>query len=231
MSPSLTGVVASEDSIVERPALALLQELGWEHVNLRDEVLGPTNPTGRTSFRQSFLPARLRAALEKLNPELPSDALKQAEDALTRDRSAMLPLNANREVLALLVDGVPVRVLRDDGGFDDLLVRVIDWRNIPANDFTVASQIWIEGLLHLRRPDTVGYVNGLPLLFAEWKAPTKPLAEAHEKNLRDYRDTVPQLFDANGFVILSNGLDSVMGGAHAPMDTFASWKRLEEDGG
>ena len=229
MAQSLSGLVASEDSIVEKPALALLQELGWTHVDLRDEVLGPANPTGRTSFRQAYLPARLRSALAKLNPDLPQEALQQAEDALTRDRSAMLPLNANREVLGLLVDGVPVQVRRDDdGGFDDLLVRAIDWRDISSNDFLVASQVWIDGVLHRRRPDTIGYVNGLPLLFAEWKAPGCPLAEAHEKNLRDYRDTVPHLFDTNGFVILSNGIDTVMGSSHAPFDVFAGWNKLEE---
>jgi len=99
MAQSLTGIVASEDSIVEKPALALFQELGWGHVDLRDEVPGPGNHTGRSSFRQPYLPFRLRAALHKLNPGLQEEAFRQAEDALTRDRSAMLPLAANREVL------------------------------------------------------------------------------------------------------------------------------------
>ncbi len=107
-------------------------------------------------------------------------------------------------------------------------MRAIDWRDISANDFLVASQVWIAGVLHTRRPDTIGYVNGLPLLFAEWKAPGCPLAEAHEKNLRDYKDTVPHLFDANGFVILSNGVDTVMGSSHAPFDVFAGWNKLQE---
>ena len=230
MAPSLTGLVASEDGIVERPALELLQELGWSHIDLRDETPGPANPTGRTSFQQVCLPARLRAALERLNSGLPIEAITLAEEALTRDRTAMLPLNANREVMALLLDGATVQVRNDKGSFDDLQVRVIDWRDVSANDFVVASQVWIEGVLHKRRPDTIGYVNGLPLLLAEWKAPGKPLAEAYDKNLRDYRDTIPRLFDANGFVILSNGVDAVMGASHAPYDVFAPWKRLEEDG-
>jgi type I restriction enzyme R subunit len=230
LPPSLRGLVASEDAIVEKPALALLQELGWSHLNLQDEAPGPSNPTGRTSFQQPHLPARLRAALERLNPGLPAEALKQAEAALTRDRSAMLPLNANREVMALLRAGVQVQIRNDKGGFDDLQVRVIDWRNVAANDFVVASQVWVHGVLHKRRPDTIGYVNGLPLLLAEWKAPTKPLAEAYDNNLRDYRDTIPQLFDANGFVILSNGVEAVMGASHAPYDVYAPWKRLEEGG-
>jgi type I restriction enzyme R subunit len=230
MAPSLRGLVASEDAIVEKPALALLQELGWSHLNLQDEAPGPANSTGRTSFQQPHLPARLRAALERLNPGLPAEALKQAQAALTQDRSAMLPLNANREVMALLRAGVQVQIRNDKGGFDDLQVRVIDWRNVAANDFVVASQVWVHGVLHRRRPDTIGYVNGLPLLLAEWKAPTKPLAEAYDNNLRDYRDTIPQLFDANGFVILSNGIEAVMGASHAPYDVYAPWKRLEEGG-
>ncbi|MBY5541119.1 type I restriction endonuclease subunit R [Rhizobium leguminosarum] len=229
MAPSLTGLVASEDGIVEKPALALLRELGWGHVDLHGEVPGPANPTGRTSFQQAFLPARLKAALRKLNPSLPAEALTHAEAEITRDRSAMLPVVANREVLALIRNGVPVQVRRDDGKFNDLLVRVIEWRDIAANDFLVASQIWIDGVLHRRRPDTIGFVNGLPLLLAEWKGPACPLADAYDNNLRDYRDTIPHLFPANGFVILSNGLEAVMGAAHTPYEVFASWKRLEED--
>lgn len=101
---------------------------------------------------------------------------------------------------------------------------------LSANHFLVASQVWIDGVLHRRRPDTIGFVNGLPLLLAEWKGPACPLAEAYDNNLRDYRDTIGHLFPANGFVILSNGLEAVMGAAHAPYEVFAPWKRLEEDG-
>ncbi|MFC3214191.1 type I restriction endonuclease [Novosphingobium panipatense] len=228
MAPSLTRTIASEDGIVEQPALALLQELGWAHANLMHEQPGPANPTGRTSFRQTWLPARLQAALSKLNPGMPPEALKLAEEALTKDRTGTLAPNANREVHGFLVDGVRVQVRKDDGKFEDLTVRVIDWKDPQANDFLVASQVWVEGVLHKRRPDTIGFVNGLPLLLAEWKAPTCPIADAYEKNLRDYRDTVPRLFDANGFVLLSNGLEAVMGASHAPFEFYApgkSWTR------
>lgn len=231
MAPSLSGIVASEDGIVEQPALALLQELGWAHVNLMEEVPGATNPTGRTSFRQTHLPARLLEALRRLNPGLPEGALRQAEEALTRDRTGMVPVHANREVLGLLVNGVPVEVRRkDDGQFEGLLVRVVDWKNPEANDFLVANQVWIQGPWGRKRPDTIGFVNGLPLLFAEWKAPSCPLADAYEKNLRDYKDTIPRLFDANGFVLLSNGLETVMGASHAPFEFYAPWKKLQEAG-
>lgn len=230
MAPSLISQFASEAKSVEQPALELLAELGWKHINLLAEQLGPTNSTGRTTFRQTYLPARLRAALTKLNAHLAADVLVLAEERLTEDRSAMLPVAANRALLGLLLEGVPVEIRRDDGGFDTVSVRVIDWIEPTNNDFLVANQVWIEGSLHKRRPDTIGFVNGLPLLLAEWKGITKPLAEAYEANLRDYRDAIPRLFDANGFVILSNGLEAVMGASHSAFEFFAPWKRLEEGG-
>lgn len=221
----------SENDAVEQPALTLLQQLGWQHLNLREEKPGPENPTGRTSFRQTWLPARLRAALAKLNPGRPAETLKLAEDTLTQDRSALLPIAANRELYHLLRDGVRVEVKRPDNGKSETVtVRVIDWRDVTTNDFLVASQVWVEGLLHKRRPDTIGFVNGLPLLLAEWKALSKPVFNAYDENLRDYRDTIPQLFPFNGFVILSNGHESLMGGSHTDFDFFAPWKRLDEDG-
>ncbi|WDF73934.1 type I restriction endonuclease subunit R [Novosphingobium sp. KACC 22771] len=230
MAPSLSGVMASEEGAVEKPALALLAELGWTPINLMAEQPGPASPTGRTSFAQPHLPARLRAALLKLNPDLPLSAIEAAEARLTQDRSALSPVAANREVIALVVDGVQVQVKNDKGGYDDHRVRVIDWKDARNNDFVIANQVWVHGLLHKRRPDTIGFVNGLPLLLAEWKAPTKSLASAYHDNIRDYRDTIPQIFHGNGFVILSNGLETVMGAAHAPFEIYAPWKKLDEDG-
>ncbi|MCB2076354.1 MAG: type I restriction endonuclease subunit R, partial [Novosphingobium sp.] len=230
MAPSLSSFVASEDKTVEEPALELLERLGWERVNLMQEEPGPDNPTGRTSFRQAYLPARLRAALSKLNPDLPEEALNKAEEELFRDRSARDPIAANREVLGQIVDGVRVEIRRDDGKFEDVTVRVIDWNNSADNNFLAANQVWVEGPNHKRRPDTIGFVNGIPLLLAEWKAPTKPIANAYEDNLRDYKDAIGHVFDANGFVILSNGLDNLIGASHSPYRYFAPWRRLEEQG-
>ncbi|MEZ0083784.1 type I restriction enzyme R subunit [Bradyrhizobium japonicum] len=227
---SLSSVITSEDGLVETPGLELLEQLGWTHANLMDEEAGPGNPTGRLSFRELVLSARLRAELRKLNPSLPDEALRQAEAGLTSNRSAMLPIAANREVYRLLRDGIVVQVKQPDGSLKDERAFLIDWVNPAANDFVIASQVWIESPLYSRRPDAIGFVNGIPLLLIEWKDITKPVQEAFEANLRDYRDTIPGLFDFNGFVILSNGLEALMGSSHAEFDTFAPWKRLEEDG-
>ncbi|WP_372622490.1 type I restriction endonuclease subunit R [Falsiroseomonas sp.] len=228
--PSLSGAIASEKAVVEVPAVELLQSLGWQHGDLMQEEPGAKNPTGRLSFREVILPARLRAALRRVNPALPDEALQQAEAKLTEDRSAMLPVAANREVHRLLRDGAPVELRQPDGSLKPDRVRLVDWTEPAANDFFLASQTWIASGLYKRRPDAIGFVNGIPLLLCEWKAPTQPVQEAYDANLTDYRDTIPRLFDPNGFTVLSNGLEALMGPSHAPFDVFAPWKRLEEEG-
>ena len=234
MAPALNAKEPSagfgELALVEVPALDELQALGWTHGNLMQELPGPLNPTGRLSWRETVLPARLRDALGRLNPHLPPEALQQAEAALTEDRSAMLPVAANRALWKLLREGVPVALRQADGSLKPDRVRVIHWTDPLANDFFVASQAWVASELYKRRPDAIGFVNGLPLLLCEWKAPSQGVQEAYDANLADYRDTVPRLFDANGFVVLSNGLQALMGASHAPFEAYAPWKRLEEDG-
>lgn len=227
---SLSGVITSEDKLVEKPGLDLLMELGWTHADLFNEAPGPASVTGRQSFRELVLPSRLRAALRKINQFLPDEALQQAELVLTADRSAMLPVAANREVYGVLRDGIAVQVRQPDGSFKDDRVAIIDWANPAANDFFLGSQVWIESSFYKRRPDAIGFVNGVPLLLIEWKDVTQPIQEAYDANLRDYRDTIPRLFDFNGFTILSNGLEALIGASHAPFETFAPWKRLEEGG-
>jgi type I restriction enzyme, R subunit len=227
---SLSGVITTEGGLIEKPGLELLEVLGWQHFNLMKEEPGSANPTGRLSFKELVLPAHLRSALAKLNSSLPAEALQQAELALTADRSAMLPVHANRDVYRLLREGVSVQVRQPDGSFKPERVAVIDWTNPAANDFLLGSQFWIESNLYKRRPDAVGFVNGIPLLLIEWKDLTQPVQAAYEDNLRDYRDTIPRLFDFNGFTILSNGLEALMGPSHAPFEMFAPWKRLQEDG-
>jgi len=46
----------------------------------------------------------------------------------------------------------------------------------------------------------VGFVNGIPLLFIELKAAHRRLENAFQDNLRDYKNTIPQLFRYNAFI-------------------------------
>ena len=219
----------SEDALIEQPAIALFAELGWETVNCFRETLGAQGTLGRETRAEVVLVPRLRAALRRLNPALPGQALDAAVEELTRDRSALAPAQANREVYRLLRDGVKVTYLTDDDEDAAETVRVIDWREPARNDYLLASQLWIAGEMYTRRADLVGFVNGLPLVFVELKAAHKRLDDAYNDNLRDYKDTIPQVFWYNALIILSNGSRTRIGSMTASWEHFAEWKRVDDE--
>lgn len=226
----MTPTGYTEDSLVEQPAIALLAELGWETVNAFGEFDHGASTLGRETRAEVILTARLRPALQRLNPEAPPEAINQAIEELTRDRSRMSMVAANREIYHLLKNGVRVPVPDPEGNGETVeVVRVIDWDELANNDFLLCSQFWVTGEMHTRRADLVGFVNGLPLVLIELKAAHRRLETAFIGNLRDYKDTVPQLFWPNALIIISNGSQSRMGSITAGWEHFAEWKKVDSE--
>jgi type I restriction enzyme, R subunit len=222
-APTIGGEFG-EAPLVEAPAIALIEGMNWAVKNLYHEWAG-----GETDH-EVILTRRLRLALARLNPALAPAALDQAIEELTRDRSKLVPINANEEFYRLLKDGAPVKV-PDEHGTDTIeRVRFIDWRSPENNDFLLASQFWVSGDVYKRRCDMVGFVNGIPLVLFELKAPHKQLKSAYDDNLADYRYAIPQLFVPNAFVVLSNGTNTVVGGSFSEWQEFFEWKRVNDEG-
>lgn len=90
----------------------------------------------------------------------------------------------------------------------------------------MVNQFWVTGQVYKRRADIVGFINGIPLVFMELKAAHKHIADAYNQNLRDYKDTIPQLFWYNGFIILSNGSQSKIGSITSTMEFLTNGKGL-----
>jgi len=229
----------SEDAL-ELAVLDLLRQLGWQTVRAFDEVFGrtPASPArpnlGRENSGEVALLPRLRAALTRLNPDIEPVALQQAVEELTRDRSLVSAAQANREVSRLLKYGVKVTVRGDQDAETDAerveSVRVIDWDTPANNDFFLASQFWVSGEMYKRRADMVGFVNGLPLVFIELKASHRQVKAAYDNNLRDYKNSIPQIFWYNALVILSNGSQSRIGSLTARWEHFNEWKKINGEG-
>jgi type I restriction enzyme R subunit len=220
----------TEGGLVERPALELLGELGWTVVNAFRETFGPAGTLGRDSMRDVVLTHKLRDALSWLNPQVPEAIREEALAALAKDRSVMDRVRANREVYDLVRDGYRAEWQDEAGDRQYATISYVDFRDSSNNDWLAASQVWVAGDLHRRRADTVLFVNGVPLVLMEFKDPNRPVKAAYEENLTDYRDTVPQLFVPNGFVLLSNGSEAKVGSTYAPWEFFGDWKVIDADG-
>jgi type I restriction enzyme R subunit len=220
----------TEDQLVEQPAIGLFAALGWQTVSAMEETFGANGTLGRETKGEVVLVPRLRAALIKLNPTLPAEAITAAVDELARDRSTMSLEAANREVYALLKDGIAVSVPdREHGGQKTERLRVVDWQHPQNNDFLLVSQFSVTGALYTCRPDLVGFVNGLPWVVIELKKPGVPARAAFDENLTHYKQQVPNLFWFNALMIASNGTDSRVGSLTADWGRWVEWKRIERE--
>lgn len=221
----------NEDTLVQATTSDYLEEqLGWESVfAYNNETFGAEGLLGRKDDREVVLIRYLGEALVKLNPDLPEKAYQEALLILTEAPITQNTLQINHENYDLLKSGVQVQFRNDKGDLEKKRLRVFDFDEPTNNHFLCVRELWIRGDIYRRRADIVGFVNGLPLLFVECKTIHKDIRHAYEKNLADYKDTIPHLFHHNAFIVLGNGDKAKIGSLSSKFEHFNDWKRLAED--
>lgn len=227
--------INSEDRLVQKTfADHLRDKLNWESVYAwNEETFGPNGTLGRTDTREVVLTRDLRAAMTRLNPRLPADAITEAVQTLTRHDFSRSLLQHNQEFYHFIRDGVPVSYRDEQGQMRHVQARAIDFQNPKNNRFLTVRELKITGLRtpgYNRRADLVCFVNGLPLVFIELKAVYKNIRAGFDGNLRDYLDenVIAHAFHHNAFLIVSNGHRARYGSITSQWEHFGEWKRLDE---
>src|SRR5687767_5702174 len=102
--------INSEDRLVQATFAAHLHDLlGWESIYAwNDETFGPSGMLGRTDTREVLLTRDLRAAVMRLNPELPRSAVDEGIPKLPRHEFSRSLLQHNQEFYRFIRGGVPV---------------------------------------------------------------------------------------------------------------------------
>lgn len=221
----------SEDLLIQAPTAEFLEkELGWKSVFAQDEGgFGPDSLLGRATDSEVVLIREVLAALKRLNPGLPEEAYRQALKQVVQDDITKTLIAHNEVKYKLLRDGVPVSYRDAAGRMVDNRLRLIDFNHPVNNSYLAVRELWVRGKLWLRRPDIIGFVNGLPLVFIELKRFEAHIDSAYKKNYADYLDTIPHLFHWNALVVISNGHDAQYGSITSTKEHFYRWKRLDED--
>ena len=220
----------SENILVQESTGNFLHdELGWDvKYAYNTEVLGDSGTFGRKSYNEILLTRYFRKSLKHLNPWITESQIDEAQQKLESHISTASLLQTNEEKYFLIRDGIPVTAKTPDGKTETKTAVVIDFQNPGNNDYLAIKELKIHGELHRRRTDIVGFVNGIPLLFMEFKKTTVDVQDAYTNNYRDYLDTIPHLFYYNAFLILSNGVDAKVGTLGSKYEFFHEWKRLSE---
>lgn len=220
----------SEDQLIELATEDVLKELGWQVVTAwQNESFGIEGLLGRDNKTEVVLEHHLLAALKRYNPNLPDLAYKRAIEKIIQKESGKNLAQQNKAKYQLLKNGVEVSFSNEQGKTEKKTLRVFDFKDYEDNEFLAVRQLEITGELHNRRPDVIGFVNGIPLVFIELKSHAVDLRSAYDDNFKDYKDTIPHLFHHNAFIILSNGTDAKVGTVTSPYKYFLDWKRITEE--
>jgi type I restriction enzyme, R subunit len=227
--------INSEDRLVQRSfADHLRDRLGWESVYVYNtETFGPQGTLGRMSEREVVLTRDLRAALARLNPDLPESAREQAVEKITRIDFARSLIQHNREYYGFIRDGVPVEWRGTTGETQHAHAHVIDFRVADRNRFLAVRELKVQGVRvphYNRRADLVCFVNGLPLVFIELKAVYRNVRAGFDDNLTDYlsEHSITHAFHHNAFLVVSNGDQARYGSITSKWEHFVEWKRNAE---
>jgi len=227
----LAAYAYSEDTLVQQTTADYLRDvLGWEAVfAYNQETFGPEGTLGRASDREVVLTRYLQVKLVEFNPGLPADAYREAVRQVVEYSASQSLVATNRDKYGLLKDGVQVAFRNEKGELVKRRLRVFDFSEPANNHFLAVREFWVKGDLYRRRADIVGFVNGIPLLFVELKNVHKDIRAAYEKNLADYKDTVPHLFHHNALIVIANGIEARIGSITSRFEHFHEWKRLAEE--
>lgn len=223
----------SEDNLIEQTAIDLfLHQLGWDTLlAFNKEGFGEGSQLGRLNKKEVVLKKIFLEKIKELNPGLPQKAYGEAYQKLTEESITKSLAEINFEKHLLLRNGIPVDFINERGEqVKNKTLKVFDFANADNNNFLAVRQLWVQGKSNRdRRPDIIGFVNGIPLLFIELKAAQRKLENAYNDNFNDYKAVIPKLFYYNAFVLLSNGIESRIGSITGKYQHFHEWKRITEE--
>src|SRR6266702_1021157 len=193
------------ESVVEEAALDWLAALGNSVLHGPDITAGePAAERSDSGYRDVVLETRLRAALIRLNPGLPAEALEDAHRKLMRLDAPSL-IERNRALHRMLVDGITVEYRRKDGSIAGAQAQVMDFDDPDNNDWLAVNQFTVAEGQHTRRPDVVLFVNGLPLAVIELKNSADEAADIWSafRQLQTYQAQIPSLLAYNAVLVIS----------------------------
>lgn len=214
------------ENIIEESAIEILQSQGWEYANGKE-----ISPEGlfceRENYQQIILINRLRNAIAKINPQIPTDAQEAVIQKVLRIYSPVL-LHNNEEFHKLLVE--KVKIPYQQNGYErSHEVALIDFENADNNQFLVVNQYTIIENNQNKRPDVLLFINGIPLVVIELKNAADENASilSAYKQIQTYKAIIPSLFTYNAVCIISDGLECKAGSVSADFSRYMTWKTAD----
>jgi len=221
--------IITEDMIEQAAIKALQERHNYTVLNcMTEEPDTLPDGTGRKDKKQVVLPDVMLESLCQINPDIPEQTVRTVVDELCHTPVSGDLMLTNYQNYQKIRNGITVEYNKD-GKKTSNIFRLLSYNDALSNTFTVASQMWIKGETHWRRPDLIIFINGFPLVFIELKNSNIPVKNAYDINLKNYLKNIPYLFNYNQICVLSNGMETRLGSFAAGYEFFFEWLKVENE--
>lgn len=220
--------VANEMSTSQRPAIEVLQKLGYKYIseeenkNLRNNILtdvifkdilakklNEINSYEYKGEKYKFSASTIGQAIKDLNEDLVTGLI-----------------STNEKIYDLLALGKSYQENMVDGTKRSFDIKYIDFEHPENNDFYVTEEFSVLRMngKDYARPDIVLFVNGIPLAVIECKDASVPIIQAISQNIRNQKpDYIPQLFKFIQIVMAANKNETKYATCGTPDKFWSTW--------
>ena len=220
--------IANEMSTSQRPAIEVLQKLGYKYIseeenkNLRNNILtdvifkdilakklNEINSYEYKGEKYKFSASTIGQAIKDLNEDLVTGLI-----------------SANEKIYDLLTLGKSYQENMVDGTKRSFDIKYIDFEHPENNDFYVTEEFSVLRMngKDYARPDIVLFVNGIPLAVIECKDASVPIIQAISQNIRNQKpDYIPQLFKFIQIVMAANKNETKYATCGTPDKFWSTW--------
>lgn len=220
-----------EDNISKKPAIELLQAMGYIYISPEDCI------KLRGSKYDVLLKDILRGQLRRLNRyayagaenEFSAPNIERAMEDLDEPLTDGLVRTSEKIYDALLL-GKSYPETVGDGKLLSFNLRYVDWDHPENNLFHVTEEYAVESQdkQHNARPDIVLFINGIPFAVIECKAPHILMEQAIEQNIRNQQNEyIPQLFKFAQIIMATNKNSVKYATTATPKKFWSVWKEQD----
>ena len=224
------------------PALVTLVKLGWAY-HPPAQMAEWRDGSTREVLLRPLLVEFLRGHRFKYKGEthrLSSEGIHQVVTTLASPGMAEGLMAANETVHDMLTLGITVNEFMPDGKRHAVTVPLVDWSDVGRNRFLVTDEFEVQNASATghRKPDLVGFVNGIPVVALEAKraASGNPnssmIDEGISQMLRNQRvQEIPHLFAFVQVLVAVSETDGRYGTIHTPRKFWSLWheERIDVD--
>lgn len=229
----MDGNLYLEDNISKKPALELLQKMGYTYLTPEECALQ------RGSKYQVLLKGILRNQLRRLNrfefggieQEFSSANIERAIEDLDEPLTDGL-IKTSEKIYDALMLGKSYQETVGAGKVLSFDLKYIDWDNFENNVFHVTEEYSVDSYDGERtvRPDIVLFVNGIPFAVIECKAPHILVEQGVEQMIRNQQeDYIPHLFKYVQIVMSTNKNSVKYATTGTEKKYWSVWKEEDTD--